>query len=155
MNTERPVNALAAERLMAAKNTLKERGYTCVIITDSTLYASNKRGVAPLLDYLEKSDPQSDAVAADKVVGKAAAFLYVLLGVKAVYAGLLSRHAQAVFERYGIYFEAECVVDAIRNRTDTGFCPMESAVMDIEEPKVAYDAIRIKLKELSLQAPKA
>ena len=39
-------------------------------------------------------------------------------------------------------------VDAIFNRTNTGFCPMESAVWDIDEPEKAPDAIKKKLAAL-------
>ena len=37
---------------------------------------------------------------------------------------------------------------AIRNRTDTGFCPMESAVWDISDPHEAKAALERKISEM-------
>ena len=38
--------------------------------------------------------------------------------------------------------------EAIRNRDNTGYCPMETAVLDIDVPAEAVTAIRAKLEEL-------
>ena len=43
---------------------------------------------------------------------------------------------------------ADAVVPAIRNRTDTGFCPMESAVWDISDPHEAKAALERKISEM-------
>ena len=40
--------------------------------------------------------------AADRVVGRAAAFLYVLLGAGEIYAGVMSDTAADVLERFGV-----------------------------------------------------
>jgi len=37
---------------------------------------------------------------------------------------------------------------AIRNRTDTGFCPMESAVWDISDPCEAKAALERRISEM-------
>ena len=86
--------------------------------------------------------------AADKVVGKAAAFLYVLLGVKTVYAPVMSRGAIDTLERYDIQSLYDCSVDKIINRAGTGICPMEETVWDISSPEEALIAVKIKLTEL-------
>ena len=43
-------------------------------------------------------------------------------------------------------------VEAIRNRTNTGFCPMEQAVMDLSDPSLAPERIRRALEKLAAQA---
>ena len=73
---------------------------------------------------------------------------YVELGAKAVHALILSRAAQEVFTRYSLPCTCDTLVDAIANRTNTGLCPMESAVWDITDPAEAERAIRAKLKAL-------
>ena len=73
-----------------AKTLLAEGGYTCVICGGDKVYTSHERGVKPLLELLEQGAELKGFSAADRVVGKAAAFLYVLLGVSAVYAGVIS-----------------------------------------------------------------
>jgi hypothetical protein len=85
---------------------------------------------------------------ADKVVGKAAAFLYVLLGVECLYADVISEPACEVLARFGIAFEAEKTVSAIRNRAGDGFCPMETAVRDVDSPDEALVKIKETLQKL-------
>lgn len=134
--------------LEKAKKLLAEGGYTCVLCGGDKEYTSHERGVKPLLDLLERKTELRGFSAADRVVGKAAAFLYVLLGVKEVHAGVISVPAAGVLERFHIAATWEEQVDAIVNRTKTGFCPMESAVWNVEEPEAARKAIEEKLLAL-------
>lgn len=121
-----------------AKELLKNGDYTCVILKDATAFTSKDRGVKPLLDWIDSKCDFKDAVVADKVVGKAAAFLYVLLKVSKIYAVVLSEPALKVLESHNIEVVYEQKVVAIRNRDNTGYCPMESAVWDIESPEEAH-----------------
>lgn len=128
---------------------LQEEGYTCVLCGGDQVLTSRLRGVKPILNWLDQGLDLHGYSAADKVVGKAAAFLYVLLGVKEVYGQVMSVPAKSVLEAHGILNGCTEEVDAIRNRTNTGFCPMETAVWDIVDPQEALDAIRRKAKELN------
>ena len=92
-----------------------------------------------------------EAAAADKVIGKAAAYLYVLLGVSDIYAYVISQPALDVLNRYGIRVQYETLVPAVRNRTDTGFCPMETAVLPVDEPEQALEILRAKRADLQKQ----
>ena len=131
-----------------AKALLERNEYTCVLCRGEAVSYSCHRGVRPLVDFLDSGVDYAGFSAADKVVGKATAFLYVLLGVREVYAGVLSDAAAAVFERYGISFSCGQRVPAIRNRDNTGFCPMEQATRDIQDPAQALAAVRNTLKKL-------
>ena len=137
--------------LKRAISRLEEGNFTCVITDGNLTFESHERGVAPLLAFLDKGEVPVGCVAADRVIGKAAAFLYVLLNVRAVHARVMSRPATAVFERYGITFSADEVVEAIRNRAGTGFCPMESAVRDVSDATVVPDILRTVLAQLKKQ----
>ena len=128
---------------------LQEEGYTCVLCGGDQVFTSRLRGVKPLLSWLDQGLNLCGFSAADKVVGKAAAFLYVLLGVKEVYAQVMSVPAKSILEAHGIPNGCEVEVAAIRNRTNTGFCPMETAVWEINDPPEALAAIRRKWKELN------
>lgn len=133
-----------------AINILNERDCTCVFCKGESVLFSSERGVKPLLALIDGDSSLSGFSAADKVVGKAAAFLYVILGVKALHAKTVSGHALSVLEKTDIAVTYDVLVPAIRNRTNTGLCPMESAVLDITEPDLALKAIRARLKELTL-----
>ena len=135
-------------KLHRANEIMSRDEYTCVVIKDERIYTSKERGVKPLLTWLEDGEDMQGASAADKVVGKAAAFLYVKLQIKEVYAGVISTPACAVLEQCGITVQYGQKVDAIRNRANTGFCPMETAVLGIEDADAALAAIKTKLREM-------
>ena len=139
------------KELEIAKQQLIEHDYTCVIRKGEDMHYSTFRGVKPLVQWLDQKLDAKDAYAADKVVGRATAFLYVLLGVKAVYAHVISRPALAVLENNQILVQYGTLVDNIINRKGTGICPFEETVLNITEPEAAYRAIRQKMIEMNIQ----
>ena len=134
--------------LEQAKALLENEEYTCAACRAGETFVSMEHGVRPLMRWLDEGTDLSSASIADRIVGKAAAFLYVLLGVRTVYAPLMSVPAQETLRAHGIEAIADTVVPAIRNRTDTGFCPMESTVWDISEPREAKAALERKISEM-------
>ncbi|MBP1562735.1 MAG: DUF1893 domain-containing protein [Oscillospiraceae bacterium] len=138
-----------SDNLTKCREILKSGNFTIVLSDGKTLLTDTKRGVKPLFDLLDKNTDLSGFSAADKVVGKAAAFLYVLLNIKEVYADVISTHALVVFEQHKIPVEYNTLTDKIKNRAGTGFCPMETAVLDENEPEKALKKIREKAKELA------
>lgn len=136
------------DNLTKAIEILNSGQYTCVLCKDDKVYTSTERGVKPLLDWLESKQDLKGFSAADKVVGKAAAFLYVLLDIREVYACVMSEAAIDIFTSNNIQPRWEQSVKSIINRAGTGFCPMEEAVRDIEVPKEAKKAIENKLEQI-------
>ena len=104
------------------------------------------------MDFLDSGRDFSGFFAADKVVGRATAFLYCLLGVRQIYAQVLSKGAQQVLEEYGIPYFYDCLVPGIRNRNDTGPCPMEAATSNFTTPQEALVAIRETLEKLRIES---
>lgn len=131
------------------KQMLLDNGYTCVIIKDDFCFSSNQRGVNPLLELLNSKRCVSGGVAADKVVGKAAAFLYVLLGIKELYACVLSEPALYILQKNGIFVEYGELVPMIKSRDGKGFCPMEQATLKIEDEHTALEVIKDTKKALA------
>lgn len=134
--------------LSNARALLDLGNYTCVICRGDAAYTATDRGVKPLLNWLDAGLDLPGFSAADRVVGRATAFLYCLLGAKAVYARVMSRPAAEVLEANGIRWEAGQLVDGIINRKGTGPCPFESAVMNITDVQEALSAIRGKLAQM-------
>ena len=85
-----------------ARQKLLDGGYTCFVLLGQEEYCSFERGVKPLLSFLQSGTSFLGAVAADKTVGAGAAHLYVLLGVQAVWANVISRSAKDILEQNGI-----------------------------------------------------
>lgn len=136
--------------LMKAKELLESGGYTCVLTDGTNVYTSTLRGVRPLVQFLKSGTITSGFSAADKVIGKATAYLYVLLGVREIYAQVISEPAARVLQENGIYIQYGQMVSNIINRKGDGICPFEAAVMDISEPDKAYDAILLKMQEMNI-----
>ena len=103
----------------------------------------------PLLCARDSGKNMSSFYAADRVVGKAAAFLYVLLGVRGVYADVISDGAVRVLTAHGIEYCYGKKTPGILRRDGKGMCPMETAVGQTDDPNEALAAIRAKLAELS------
>ncbi len=139
---------MQSENLEKAVQMLRSRGLTCAFVKGEKVYISKERGVRPLLECYHGNAMEQGFSAADKVVGKAAAFLYVLLGAKEICADVVSRPALDTLHKYDIYVNYGVLADAIRNRTDTGFCPMETAVRDISDPAEALGAIEKTLARM-------
>lgn len=134
--------------LEKARLILESGNYTCVLCRGCEVYTAEKRGVAPLIEFLESGMDFSGFSAADRVVGNGAAFLYALLGIKELYAGVLSRTAKLTLENGGISVAYRTLTDYIVNRNKTGPCPIEQSVSGIAEPYEALCAIKAKLSEL-------
>jgi hypothetical protein len=106
--------------------------------------------VKPLVRWLSENAQVQGYCAADKVVGKATAYLYVLLGVREVWAAVMSEAAAEVLHRHGITASQDKLVPNIINRAGTGICPFEEAVLDIQTPEDALTAIREKMAAMGI-----
>lgn len=134
--------------LEKAKKLLNSSDFTCVCCNGEEIIISRKRGVAPLLEWLDGGKCFKEYSVADKVVGNGAAFLYILLEVKELHANVISRIALETLQQHDIPVNYDVLTEAIRNRDNTGFCPIETAVFGITSPDKALVAIRNKLNDM-------
>ncbi len=139
--------------LEIAKERLLSGGHTCVILSEGELITSDRRGVAPLVSLISKRGFGSlpGAYAADKVAGKATAFLYLILGISEIYAKVISRSAHALLAEHGVKAEYCELTDHIINRSGDGICPFEEAVLNISDEKEAFSAILTKIHEMNIE----
>jgi len=135
--------------LELAKEQLIKDGCTSVVRKGDSVYFSKARGVKPLLNWLDEGMDFTGYSAADKVVGKAAAMLYVLLGVSRIHALVISEKAMQVLAGNGIEVTYDTLTERIHNRTNTGFCPMEAAVWEIDDLQEGLQAVRDKAAKLA------
>lgn len=135
---------------MTAEEILKQGTYTCVACRGDTVLTATERGVRPLTNWLREGADLRGFAAADKVVGKAAAFLYVLLGIESLYAGVISRCALQVLEQEKISVRYDTLVPNIINRRGDGICPFEAAVLETEDPKEAKAIVFEKIRRMDM-----
>lgn len=124
-------------------------GYTVAASDGERLLTSCERGIKPLVQWLNDEVDLSEFSFADKIVGRAAAMLYVRLGAVRVWAQVMSSGGKRTLEEHGVVAECEVETERIINRLGTGICPMEEAVEGIDDPLEAERAIRRKLSDLS------
>ena len=94
-----------------------------------------------MVDYLRSDTDLKGYSAADTIVGKAVASMFVLGGIVAVFAKVISRKGLEYLQNHGIYVRYDVLTDKIVNRQGTDVCPMELAVENLEEPHECYDTI--------------
>lgn len=117
-------------------------GYSCVIANGDRIRTFIQRGVADLYDLLvQEPEFLHGASVADKVIGKAAASLMVLGGVREVYTRTISRPALQLLQEAGVMVTCDEVVDHIINRDRTGWCPLEQASRDLHSAKEIFPII--------------
>ena len=131
-----------------AKKLLTDGRYTCVLIRGVDVVTSKERGIKPLIAFIDGKKDLRGYTAADRIVGKAAALLYALIGVRQVYAEVMSKDAVRALESRKIAFSYDTLTDRIINRRGDDICPMERAVANIDTPSAALSAIKSKLSRL-------
>lgn len=128
------------EDLMAR---LQAGGYSCVVRQGDRVYTFTQRGVADLYDlYTRRPELLRGADVADKVVGRGAAALMVLGGVRSLHAGVVSAPARELLAAAGVDVTAGRVVPFIINRAGTGRCPLETATEGLTRPEDLWPVIR-------------
>lgn len=114
---------------------------TFAYVSETQTLTSDAHGVRQLLLLADDGISLADGFAADRVVGKAAALLMVRLGVRHVYADTLSRAAYDVLAAHGVDFLYRRLVSVILSRTGDDLCPMEKALLAVDDPDEAYRVI--------------
>lgn len=134
--------------LQIAKNNLA--GHTICLCKDGQCLYSEKRGIAPLMGFLAQGVDLKGYCVADKVVGKAAAFLFVKCGIREAFAETLSQSAKAVLEAHGIPVTYSVLTEKIINRAGTDTCPMEKTVLHTDNAEDAYLLLKEKMREMGI-----
>ncbi len=136
--------------LTKIKALLDDGQYTCVLSDGKSTHTSKERGVKPLVQFIEKDELPCGLFAADKVVGKATAYLYIKLKIHSLYAKVISEPAVKVLTEHGIDLEYDTLVPNIINRKGDGICPFEEALLSEDDAERAYTIILNKMKEMNI-----
>lgn len=133
--------------LQKAKSML-EGDKTCVLVKGEKVYASNKSGIAPMMEFISQGLDLKGFSAADKIVGKAAAMLFSLAQISCLHAVVLSEPALEVLQKQKIKVSYDTLTKNIINRAGTGICPMEETVKDETDLQKAYEKLCEKIKQM-------
>ena len=135
--------------LERAKEAMIFEGYTCVITLDNIMFKSKDKGLQPLLDWLYSGNKYTGWRLCDKIVGKAAAYLHIILGVREIYADVISQPAKELLEENNVTVNAGEIVPAILNDAKDGPHPLETAVENITDVNDSIMAIELAIKRMN------
>ena len=140
-----PGGELARAREMVASGEAQ-----CVLLVSGKIAVTKTGGgVSPLLEVYDQYKPlMQDAVLADKVIGRAAAFIAIAGGVRSVHAGVMSEDARDLLRQHGADAYCDILVPRILNRNKSDLCPMEKAVAGITDPEEAVDILTAAVEKL-------
>lgn len=121
------------QAVQAALQRIRQGEIVCAAIRDGGILAAQAgRGVAPVLQMF-KNGQLTGSFLVDKVVGKAAAMIMTRGGISGCHGINVSRAALDWFGRCNVPVTYDAVTDHIVNRTGDGMCPMEQAVLGLQE----------------------
>lgn len=128
---------------------LHNGGYSCVIANEGKIRTFTQRGVADLYDLLTQ-EPEflKGALIADKVVGKGAAALMILGGIKELYTDIVSSNAMDLFQTSDVKVGFIQEVPFIWNRDRTGWCPVETMCSEEKSAEAILPLIRDFLERI-------
>lgn len=113
---------------------------TLVAVRGDEVITCTERGIKPLLAWVREGRDLTGFSVADKVVGKAPALLYAVLGPDAVFSPVMSWTGRAVLLAASVATSYDVLVPHIQNRSHSGQCPMDASVTDVFDP---YEAVSV------------
>lgn len=125
---------------------LRREKCSLVVKNHDVVSTYSKPGVRDL-EYLLDHDPEMlhDATIADKVIGKAAAAMVVVGGVKELYAEVMSKRAIPFLEEAGIAYTYGTLVDTIKEEGDR--CQLEKITAPATTPEETVALLRTHFEE--------
>lgn len=138
--------------LARAKTLLATGDYTCALVRGDSVLTSVARGVAPMVGFISDGVDLRGYCVADKVVGKAAALLFIKAGIAQVYAPIGSKTAIDILANAGVTAHLDTLVPQIIRADGAGSCPMEQAVADTDDPDTAYTLLTAAIAKMRAAA---
>ena len=127
-----------------AKQQLYDKHLTLAIAKDGNiLFQTDSHRISGFMRAIEELGTQlSGASVADRVAGKALALLCVFAEIREVYAEVLSKKAQAIFEANNVTLHWKQLVDNVLDLNKVGVCPFEKVAAEISDPKKSFTAFK-------------
>ncbi len=120
-------------------------GHSICLCRNGGFFTDDGRGISPMMRFISENRDLKGYSAADLIVGKAAAMLFVKAGITEVYAETISRAGAEFLSSHKIPYTYGTLTDAIINRQGTDTCPMEKAVAFTDDTEQGYAALKARL----------
>ncbi len=118
-----------------AKETMYNENQKIVIVNDNKIiYKDDGFGIKPLyLAYMKVKGQMKGASCSDRVIGKAAAWIYREADIKELYCEVITTRAKNLLIDNGIKLVFVEEVEYVENREKTGMCPVETLAKDEDD----------------------
>lgn len=140
----------AADLDLARALLIANKDAICVAVRGEEIHVITESGVKPLLKMVMDGHSLKGFSVADKVVGKAPALLYAVLGPNAVFSPVMSWTGRAVLLAAGIATSYDQLVPHIQNRAKTGQCPMDASVQGVFDPYEAVGVLESRAAQMGI-----
>lgn len=139
---QRAVRPMGEEDLLAEMLGLLSEGSTLVIARDGVIRErASGHGVKDTLRLLDEGKLKK-VIVVDKVVGRAAASIFIVGKVKRVWAQVMSEDALSLLKQHNVEAASETLVPKILNADRTDRCPLEKASDNASDPKKIIVSLR-------------
>ena len=123
-------------------------GHSICLCRHGEIIFDDGKGISPMMKFIAADRDLRGYCAADLIVGKAAAMLFVKAGIAEVYGETMSEAGADYLRSHNIPLSYGTLTDRIINRKGDGICPMEQTVSDISDPEEGYKALKQRILEL-------
>ncbi len=122
---------------------MEKKALTLVIVNSGKIiFETNAHGIMGLLNAIEfLGAKMRQSSIADKIVGRAAALLCAYSKVYAVYAVTIDENGRQILRNNEIVCQFEKIVPYILNLKQDSICPFEKLLIDISDPKEAFEKL--------------
>lgn len=135
---------MQVEDLEIAKEKLKQENLALVVAKNGkVIFATDSHGIGGLLRAIQElENGMKGSSVADKILGKAAALLCVYAEVARVFAITASERGIQALEDNKVFYRFENTVPYILDSQRRSMCPFERLVIEISNPKEAYERLK-------------
>lgn len=123
-------------------------GHSICLCREGDIITDDGKGISPMIKFISEGRALAGYSAADAIVGRAAAMLFVKAGIAAVHGKVMSQGGSDFLAKHGIPHTWDVLTEQIINRAGTGVCPMEQAVDGIDDPEEGYRLLCERLAQL-------
>jgi hypothetical protein len=130
--------------LERARLRLKERNLSLVVVKNGkVIFETESHGIKGFLEAVKLFDKElAGSSVADRIVGRAIAFLCVCFQVSAVFAVTMSMEGVRIVEDHNIFYQSEKCVPTILNQKRNDICPFEKLALTFATPEETYRKLR-------------
>ena len=142
---------MSESELLAEMQRIVREGASIVVARGGVIRTRQKGpGVMPTLQLLD-AERLAGATVCDKVVGRAAAAIFIVGRVKSVWAEVMSEEAAALLSAHGVSCSAAETVKEILNKDRSARCPLEIASDGKDDPEEIVRAVREKTERMAYE----